>query len=87
VLEEHFINKEVLLQKQNSWDTMADTWFGSTALPVYGCLAPTEAQLKLFPDLGDKKVLDIGCGSGHSLKWCGENGASELWGVIKWRQI
>jgi ubiquinone/menaquinone biosynthesis C-methylase UbiE len=31
--------------------------------------------------LGGKKVLDIGCGSGHSLKWCGEHGAEELWGL------
>lgn len=82
------MNKEVLLQNQKSWDTMADTWFGSTALPVYGCLAPTETELKLFSDLSYKKVLDIGCGSGHSLKWCGDNGASELWGVdISSRQI
>lgn len=82
------MNKEVLLQNQKSWNSMADTWFGTTALPVYGCLAPTEAQLQLFPDLGDKKILDIGCGSGHSLKWCGDNGASELWGIdISAKQI
>ena len=72
---------EVLTRNRKSWDTMADTWFGTTALPVYGCLAPTETELKLFPDLDGKKVLDIGCGSGHSLKWCGDNGASELWGL------
>ena len=54
----------VLNQNKSSWDAMADTWFGSTALPVYGCLAPTEDELHLFPDLSGKKVLDIGCGSG-----------------------
>ena len=26
----------VLNQNKSSWDAMADTWFGSTALPVYG---------------------------------------------------
>ena len=52
----------VLNQNKSSWDAMADTWFGSTALPVYGCLAPTEDELHLFPDLSGKKVLDIGCG-------------------------
>ncbi|MDK2966042.1 MAG: hypothetical protein PWP53_1654 [Lacrimispora sp.] len=72
---------EVINKNRKSWDSMADTWFGATALPVYGCLAPTETELKLFPDLDGKKVLDIGCGSGHSLKWCGDNGASELWGI------
>lgn len=25
--------------------------------------------------------MDIGCGSGHSLKWCGDKGAKELWGL------
>lgn len=72
---------EILYQNKKSWDTMADTWFGSTALPTYGCTAPSEDELGLFPNLKGKRVLDIGCGSGHSLKWCGDNGASELWGL------
>lgn len=32
-------------------------------------------------DLTNKKILDIGCGSGHSLRYMAEKGASELWGV------
>jgi SAM-dependent methyltransferase/GNAT superfamily N-acetyltransferase len=71
----------VLAQNKSSWNAMADDFFGVTALPIYGCLCPTEGELHLFPDLDCKKVLDIGCGSGHSLKWCGDNGASELWGL------
>lgn len=82
------MDSPVLEQNRRSWDAMADTWFGATALPEYGCLAPTEEELKLFPPLRGKRVLDMGCGSGHSLKWCGEQGASELWGVdISARQI
>lgn len=78
----------ILIQNKQSWDAMADDWFGTTALPIYGCLIPTEGELKLFPDLCGKKVLDIGCGSGHSLKWCGDNGAVELWGLdISTKQI
>ena len=75
------MNNDVLTQNKSSWDTMADSWFGTTALPAYGCLVPTEYDLKLFPNLCNKNVLDIGCGSGHSLKWCGDRGASELWGL------
>jgi SAM-dependent methyltransferase len=79
---------KILIQNKQSWDTMADSWFGTTALPTYGCLIPTEDELKLFPNLCGKRVLDIGCGSGHSLKWCGDNGASELWGLdISTKQI
>lgn len=72
---------DILNQNKSSWDAMADTWFGSTALPAYGCLIPTEDELRLFPNLSGKNVLDIGCGSGHSLRWCGDKGAAELWGI------
>ncbi len=71
----------VLDQNKSSWDAMAAAWFAATALPAYGCLTPTEDKLRLFPPLSGKKVLDIGCGSGHSLAWCGEKGAEELWGL------
>ena len=72
---------DILTQNRNSWNAIADSFFGITALPNYGCLCPTEDELHLFPDLSGKKVLDIGFGSGHSLKWCGDRGASELWGL------
>ncbi|MBC8560906.1 class I SAM-dependent methyltransferase [Fumia xinanensis] len=78
----------ILEQNKRSWDAMADTWFGTTALPTYGCFIPTEDELHLFPDLSGKRVLDIGCGSGHSLCWCGEQGAAELWGLdLSARQV
>lgn len=75
------MDNQILAQNKTSWDEIADDWFGVTALPIYGCLCPTEDDLHLFGDITNKKVLDIGCGSGHSLKWCGENGASELYGL------
>lgn len=82
------MNNNILDQNKASWNAIADSFFGVTALPVYGCLCPTENELHLFPDLSGKKVLDIGCGSGHSLKWCGDNGATELWGLdISDRQL
>ena len=55
---------DVREQNKRSWDAMADSWFGTTALPAYGCYIPTEERLKLFPDLRGKRVLDVGCGSG-----------------------
>ena len=75
------MEKDIIKQNKESWDAIADSFFGVTALPVYGCFIPTENELSLFPVLTNKKVLDIGCGSGHSLKWCGDNGAKELWGL------
>lgn len=71
------------IQKQNkeSWNEIADDWFGRTALPAYGCLMPEETELGLFGDVNGKKLLDIGCGSGHSLLYHAQNGADELWGL------
>ncbi|MBE6610847.1 MAG: class I SAM-dependent methyltransferase [Ruminococcaceae bacterium] len=71
----------ILEENRRSWNAMADSWFGTTALPVYGCLAPTEDELALFPPLDGARVLELGCGSGHSLAWCAKHGASELWGI------
>lgn len=78
----------ILKQNKEAWDAIADDWFGTTALPTYGVMIPTETDLNLFGDVKGKKVLDIGCGSGHSLKYLGDNGASELWGIdISTKQI
>ncbi|WP_248928541.1 class I SAM-dependent methyltransferase [Paenibacillus hamazuiensis] len=74
-------NKGVLEQNKKFWDRTADKWVGVTALPQLGCLTPSEEDLHLFGDVSGKKVLDIGCGSGHSLKYLGDHHASELWGL------
>lgn len=71
----------ILKQNENSWNALADDFFGVTALPVLGCSIPTEDELHLFPDLNGKAVFEMGCGSGHSLKWCAEHGATELYGL------
>ena len=57
---------DILNQNKSSWDAIADSFFGVTALPTYGCLCPTEDESHLFPQLQGEKVLDIGCGSGHT---------------------
>lgn len=74
-------NAELLRQNRQSWNAIADDWFGATALPVYGPLIPTEDTLHLFGDVTGKRMLDIGCGSGHSLLYHAAHGAAELWGL------
>jgi len=74
-------NKGVIEQNKIFWDNTANKWFGVTALPELGCLTPSEEDLHLFGDVSGKKVLEIGCGSGHSLKYHGDHHASELWGL------
>jgi len=41
----------------------------------------TEDDLHLFGDVSGKKMLEICCGSGHSLKYHADRNAAELWGV------
>ena len=84
----HMEANKVLQQNQSSWNAIADEFFGVTALPEYGCLIPTETELGLFDDVAGKRMLDIGCGSGHSLLYHGQRGAAELWGLdISSRQL
>lgn len=79
---------ETIEQNKKSWDVIADDWFGTTALPTYGKKTPSEETLQLFGNIAGAKVLDIGCGSGHSLKYLSDKGAKELWGLdLSTRQI
>lgn len=79
---------DILRTNKTYWDTNADLWFGTTALPTYGVKFVTEDDLHLFGDVSDKKLLEICCGSGHSLKYHADRNAGELWGVdISHKQI
>lgn len=75
------MTKNILKQNEKSWNALAKDFFGVTSLPVLGCSIPTEDELHLFPELSGKAILEMGCGSGHSLKWCAEKGAAELYGL------
>ena len=70
------------IHKTNSsfWDTKGSEVIGTTALPEYGSFV-SEEKLHLFGDVSGKKLLEICCGSGQSLKYHGDRKASELWGV------
>lgn len=72
---------EILKTNKAYWNENADLWFGTTALPTYGVKFVTEDDLHLFGDVSGKKMLEICCGSGHSLKYHADRNAAELWGV------
>ncbi len=71
----------IIESNKSYWNANADLWFGTTALPEYGVYFATEDELHLFGDVSGKKMLEICCGSGHSLKYHAERNAGELWGV------
>ena len=56
--------------------------FQVDCLPKYGPYTASEEEIHLFDSIRNKKVLDIGCGSGHSLQYMAEHGAEELWDLI-----
>lgn len=66
---------------RSGWDKVAHLYYGLAALPNYGPLTSTEDDLHLLGDVQGKAVLEIGCGSGHSLLYLARHGAYDLWGV------
>jgi ubiquinone/menaquinone biosynthesis C-methylase UbiE len=64
-----------------AWNCIAPLFRGRDALPAYGPLASTEDELRLLSDISISRVLELGCGSGHSLAYLAERGADELWGI------
>ncbi|WP_404452217.1 methyltransferase domain-containing protein [Virgibacillus necropolis] len=75
------MNVESLKVNKQSWDEVAQRFYGRNPLPEYGPLAPREDELNLFGNVSNLKVLDIGCGSGHSLQYMSKRNAGELWGI------
>lgn len=62
------------------WGTKGNKVLGTTAMPNYGAYI-CEEEHHLFGDVSGKKILEIGCGAGHSLQYLGERNAGELWGL------
>ena len=73
--------QHILTVNRDGWNQVAARFYGGTALPHYGPLAPTEETLQLLDPLHGTRVLELGCGSGHSLQYVAERGAAELWGL------
>lgn len=62
------------------WDAVGPS-MTANALPHWGPLATPEDELKLLGDIREQRVLELGCGGGHSLLWLAAAGAAELWGL------
>lgn len=75
------ILEDVLSVNRAAWDQVAPRFFGGTALPHYGPLAPTEDALHLLSPIDGIRALELGCGSGHSLAYLAQRGAAEVWGL------
>jgi len=74
--------KEITQKNKEYWDTNADLWdeTRTAVLPNLG-VGLSEDELHLFGDVAGKKLLEVGCGSGHSLKYHADRNAAELWAI------
>ena len=63
------------------WSTIGNEFLGAATLPSWGGFFPSEDKLNLLGNLSDKRVLEIGCGNGHSMKYVADRGATDLWGL------
>ncbi|MEO7134562.1 MAG: class I SAM-dependent methyltransferase [Vicinamibacterales bacterium] len=66
---------------RDGWNRVAPLFHGGTALPQYGPLAQSEDVLRLLDTVPDLRALELGCGSGHSIRYLVERGAQEVWGL------
>jgi SAM-dependent methyltransferase len=63
-----------------AWDKVAPHFYGAIALPDWGPLA-VGSNADLLGSIAGKAIAEIGCGSGHSLKYLIEHGASKVFGI------
>ena len=66
---------------KKGWDKISSKDWGGTHLPSWGVFTPTEDKLHLLDELTGKNILEIACGDGQSLLYCGHRNAKELWGI------
>lgn len=70
----------ILRENQNTWNAVAPSFIHASALPVWGPFGIGE-DLHLIPIIKDKIFLEVGCGSGRSLKYLTEKGAKRVYGL------
>lgn len=72
---------ENLSINNQAWNRLSSKGWRGTALPTWGVYIPDEESLGMLGDIAGKKILEIGCGAGRSLVYCGKKNAKELWGL------
>ena len=70
----------IISENEKTWDTVADQFIDSSALPVWGPFGVGK-NLKLIPNIKGKTFLEIGCGSGRSIKYLTNHGAKTVYGM------
>ena len=66
---------------QKTWDAVASRYFGRTALPDWGEFSIGQNDESLIGDIEGHVFLEIACGSGHSIDYLIQHGASKAFGI------
>lgn len=73
-------NKEIININRYSWNLDYKSFLGWCFLPSWGPYG-VGSNLTILGDIKKKKILEIACGSGHSLDYLLNNGASLVVGI------
>jgi SAM-dependent methyltransferase len=71
---------EIISENEKTWDSVADQFVEASALPVWGPFGVGD-DLNLIPETEGKTFLEIGCGSGRSIKYLADRGAKKVYGL------
>jgi ubiquinone/menaquinone biosynthesis C-methylase UbiE len=74
--------QNMLKVNKEGWDIVANQFFeGSFDDLQYGVYGPKESELNMLGSIEGKTILEVGCGSGHTLEYFSKKNAKELFGV------
>lgn len=71
---------KIISENQKTWDKVADLFRDANALPFWGPFGVGD-DLDLVPEIEGKTFLEVGCGSGRSIKYLVEKGAKKIYGL------
>jgi len=69
-----------LIANKKAWDQIAEKYRGACCLPVWGPFDVC-ADRDLLGSVAGKTVLEIGCGSGHSISYLAHRGVQQAYGL------
>lgn len=70
----------LLARNKRTWDAVADQFYGSEALPVWGPFNAGKKE-KILGEIRGRTFLEIACGSGHSIRYLMRKGAGRVYGL------
>lgn len=71
---------KIIRINQKTWDTVAGLFVNASALPAWGPFG-VGGDLDLIPEIKGKVFLEVGCGSGRSIKYLTKKGAKKVYGL------